>query len=205
MVSAEEVAKVVADKTGIPVTTVSADESTKLLKLEEEMHKRVVGQNEAVDAVANALRRARAQIRSTTKPIANFLFLGPTGVGKTELAKTIAEVYFGGEDRTVRLDMSEYQDKSSISRLIGAAGDKGSGVLTEAVRRRPFALLLLDEIEKADKDILNLFLQVMDDGRLTDSTGRVVDFTNVILIATSNAGTAYVSGTNEGRVIFRGD
>ena len=193
LVSAEEVAKVVADKTGIPVTTVSADESTKLLKLEEEMHKRVVGQNEAVDAVANALRRARAQIRSTTKPIANFLFLGPTGVGKTELAKTIAEVYFGGEDRTVRLDMSEYQDKSSISRLIGAAGDKGSGVLTEAVRRRPFALLLLDEIEKADKDILNLFLQVMDDGRLTDSTGRVVDFTNVILIATSNAGTAYVS------------
>lgn len=192
LVTGEEVAAVIAEKTNIPVTTVSADESQKLLNLEKEMRKRVVGQEEAVDLVANALRRARAEIRSVNRPIANFLFLGPTGVGKTELAKTIAEVYFGGEQRMIRLDMSEYQDKSSIYRLIGSPGEKGSGILTEAVRHDPFALLLLDEIEKADKDILNLFLQVMDDGRLTDSTGRVVDFTNIILIATSNAGTAYV-------------
>ena len=192
LVSREEVATVIAEKTKIPVTTVSADESSKLLRLEEEMHKRVVGQEEAVDLVANALRRARAEIRSTSKPIANFLFLGPTGVGKTELAKTIAEDYFGGEERMIRLDMSEYQDKGSIYRLIGTPGQKGTGILTEAVRSHPFALLLLDEIEKADKDVLNLFLQVMDDGRLTDSTGHVIDFTNVILIATSNAGTSYV-------------
>jgi len=192
LVTGEEVGAVVAEKTHIPATTVSVDESQKLLNLETEMHKRVVGQAEAVDLVANALRRARAEIRSTNRPIANFLFLGPTGVGKTELAKTIAEVYFGGEQRMTRLDMSEYQDKSGVYRLIGAPGEKGSGILTEAVRHNPFALLLLDEVEKADKDILNLFLQVMDDGRLTDSTGKVVDFTNVILIATSNAGTTYV-------------
>ncbi len=191
-VTGEEVGAVVSQKTGVPVTTVSADESTKLMHLEEEMHKRVIGQVEAVDLVANALRRARAEIRSSKRPIANFLFLGPTGVGKTELAKTIAEIYFGGEERMIRLDMSEYQDKSSIYRLIGTPGEKGSGMLTEAVRRSPFSLLLLDEMEKADKDILNLFLQVMDDGRLTDSVGRVVDFTNVILIATANAGTSYV-------------
>jgi len=192
LVSAEEVAEVVGEKTKIPVTTVSSDESSKLLRLEEEMHKRVIGQDEGVSSVANALRRARAEIRSTKKPIANFLFLGPTGVGKTELAKTIAEVYFGGEDRMIRIDMSEYQDKSGIYRLIGTPGAKGTGILTESVRRSPFSLLLLDEIEKADPDILNLFLQVMDDGRLSDSTGRVVDFTNIILIATSNAGTSYV-------------
>lgn len=192
LVSAEEVAKVVADKTGIPTTSVSTDESGKLMHLEEEMHRRVIGQDEAVDLVANALRRARVEIRSKSRPIANFLCLGPTGVGKTELAKTIASVYFGGEDRMIRLDMSEYQDKTGVYRLIGAPGEKGTGILTEAIRRHPFALVLLDEIEKADPDILNLFLQVMDDGRLTDSTGRVVDFTNVILIATSNAGTGFV-------------
>jgi ATP-dependent Clp protease ATP-binding subunit ClpA/peptidoglycan/xylan/chitin deacetylase (PgdA/CDA1 family) len=193
LVTLEDVAAVVSQKTNIPVTSVSTDESTKLLHLEEELHKRVIGQDEAVTLVANALRRARAEIRSTTRPIANFLFLGPTGVGKTELAKTIAAVYFGGENRMIRLDMSEYQDKSAIYRLIGTPGDKGSGILTEAVRRNAFTLVLLDELEKADKDVLNLFLQVMDDGRLTDSTGRVVDFTNVILIATSNAGTSYVA------------
>lgn len=192
LVTAEDVAKVVADKTGIPVTSVTADESSKLLQLEQEMHKRIIGQDEAVNLVANALRRSRAQIRSTDRPIANFLFLGPTGVGKTELAKTIAAVYFGGEDAMIRLDMSEYQDNTSIYRLIGAAGEKGTGILTEAIRRQPFSLLLLDEIEKADPNILNLFLQVMDDGRLTDSAGQVIDFTNVILIATSNAQTAYV-------------
>ena len=193
LVTGEEVAQVVAEKTKIPVTTVTTDESSKLMKLEEEMHNRVIGQDEAVSAVASALRRARANMRATTRPIANFLFLGPTGVGKTELSKTIAEIYFGGEDRAIRLDMSEYQSKDSIYRLIGAPGQSGTGILTEAVRRHPFSLLLLDEIEKADKDVLNLFLQVMDDGRLTDSSGRVIDFTNVILIATSNAGTMYVS------------
>jgi len=193
LVSGEDVGTVIAEKTGIPATTVTADESTKLMNLENEMHKRVIGQSEAVDLVANALRRARAEIRSTTKPIANFLFMGPTGVGKTELAKTIATTYFGGEDKMVRLDMSEYQDKASLYRLLGAPGEKGSGILTEAVRRNPFALVLLDEIEKADKDVINVFLQVMDDGRLTDSTGHTVDFTNVILIATTNAGTQYVA------------
>ncbi len=191
-VTAEEVGAVIAQKTQIPMTTVTADESSKLMTLETTLHERVIGQDEAVKLVANALRRARAEIRSKSRPISNFLFLGPTGVGKTELAKTIAEVYFGGEDRMVRFDMSEYQDKASLYRLIGAPGEKGTGLLTEAIRRTPFTLLLLDEIEKADRDILNVFLQVMDDGRLTDSTGRVVDFTNVIIIATSNAGTSYV-------------
>lgn len=193
LVTAEDVGMVIAEKTHIPVTAISENESSKLLHLEEEMHHRVMGQNEAVTLVANALRRARAEIRAQSRPIANFLFLGPTGVGKTQLAKTIAEIYFGGTDRMIRLDMSEYQDVKSIYRLIGEPGMKGSGILTEAVRRQQFALLLLDELEKADKDVLNLFLQVMDDGRLTDSTGRVVDFTNIILIATSNAGTQYVS------------
>ncbi|MEK7625284.1 MAG: ATP-dependent Clp protease ATP-binding subunit [Patescibacteria group bacterium] len=192
LVTSEQVSDVVVEKTHIPVNAISGNESEKLMNLEEELHRRVIGQDEAVTLVASALRRARAEIRSQSRPIANFLFLGPTGVGKTELAKTIAEVYFGGEQRMIRFDMSEYQDKSSIYRLIGEAGRKGTGILTEAVRRQPFALLLLDEIEKADKDILNLFLQVMDDGRLTDSTGRTVDFTNIIVIATSNAGTSYV-------------
>ncbi|MFH1790192.1 MAG: ATP-dependent Clp protease ATP-binding subunit [bacterium] len=192
VVTADEVAQVVAQKTSIPLTTISSNESTKLLQLEQEMHKRVIGQDEAVDSVSNALRRARVEIRATNRPIANFLFLGPTGVGKTELAKTISDVYFGGEERMIRIDMSEYQDTSGISRLIGRPGEQGTGILTEAIRRDPFSLVLLDEIEKADPDILNLFLQVMDDGRLTDSMGKVVDFTSAIIIATSNAGTAWV-------------
>ncbi len=196
IVTKEEVAAVVTEKTKIPLSAISSDESNKLLLLEEEMHKRVIGQDEGVAAVANALRRARAEMRSAKRPIANFLFLGPTGVGKTELAKTIAEVYFGGENKMMRLDMSEYQDKSSIYRLIGMPGEKGTGLLTEAVRRNPFSLLLLDEIEKADPDVLNLFLQIMDDGRLSDSSGHVYDFTNIILIATSNAGTDYVQEQN---------
>lgn len=192
MVQGEDVAQIVQQKTGIPVTSLTDNESSRLLKLEDEMHMRVVGQSEAVTLVANALRRARAEIRSTKKPISSFLFLGPTGVGKTELAKTIAEVYFGGENRMVRFDMSEYQDRSGIYRLIGSPGKQGTGLLTEAVRQRPFSLVLLDEMEKADKQILDLFLQVFDDGRLTDSVGRVIDFTNTIIIATSNAGTQFV-------------
>lgn len=193
LVTGEEVSKIISDKTGIPVTSVSAEEGNRLLRLEEAMRKRVIGQDEAVEAVASALRRARAEMRSQNRPIATFLFLGRTGVGKTELAKTIAEVYFGGEKKMIRLDMSEYQDNSSINRLLGMPGQKGTGVLTENIRRQPFSLLLLDEIEKADKDILNLFLQVMDDGRLTDSVGNTVDFTNTIIIATSNAGTSYIN------------
>ncbi len=192
LVSADDVAEIIHQKTGVPVTSVTEDESQKLLRLEDAMHQRVVGQSEAVTLVASALRRARAEIRSQGRPIANFLFLGPTGVGKTELAKTIAEVYFGGEQRMVRLDMSEYQDKSGIYRLIGQPNQPGTGQLTEAVRQNPFSLVLLDELEKADPDILNLFLQVFDDGRLTDSSGRTIDFKDTIIIATSNAGTGFV-------------
>lgn len=199
LVSGEDVAEVVAHKTGVPVASITENESDKLMRLEEEMHKRVVGQDIAVELVSNALRRARAEIRSQKRPIANFLFLGPTGVGKTELAKTIAEIYFGGEDRMIRMDMSEYQDTSSIYRMIGQPGQQGTGLLTEAVRQKPFSLILLDELEKADKNVLNLFLQVFDDGRLTDSVGRVIDFTDTIIIATSNAGTSYVqSQMNDG-------
>lgn len=192
LVLKEDVGAVMSEKTGMPMTTISEDEGEKLLRLEQEMHKKVIGQDLAVSMVANALRRARAEIRSSNKPIANFLFLGPTGVGKTELAKTIAEVYFGGEKQMIRIDMSEYQDNTSIYRLIGQPNVQGSGILTEAVRQNPFALILLDELEKADKNVLNLFLQVFDDGRLTDSMGRVVDFNNTIIIATSNAGSSFV-------------
>ncbi|MFH1171140.1 MAG: ATP-dependent Clp protease ATP-binding subunit [bacterium] len=196
IVLAEDVARVVAEKTNIAVTEVTEDESAKLLHLEERMHERIIGQDEAVVAVASALRRARVELRDTSRPIANFLFLGPTGVGKTELAKTVADVYFGAEQNMIRLDMSEYQDVSSISRLIGAPpGYRGAtegGYLTEQVRAQPFSLVLLDELEKAHLEILNLFLQVMDDGRLTDSAGRTIDFTNLILIATSNAGTEVI-------------
>ena len=192
LVTAEDVGIIIEQKTGIPAQNISEDESSKLMRLEEEMHKRIIGQDMAVTLVANALRRARTNIKSDKRPIANFLFLGPTGVGKTELAKTIASIYFGGEDRMIRVDMSEYQDRSSIYRMIGEKNQAGTGVLTEAVKDNPFSLILLDELEKADKNVLNLFLQVFDDGRLTDSTGNVIDFSNAIIIATSNAGTNFV-------------
>ncbi len=192
LVTKEDVARIVAAKTNIPVTQVGAEEREKLLHLEDQMHGRVIGQEEAVKAVASALRRARAELKSENRPIANFLFLGPTGVGKTELAKTVAESYFGDEKAMQRFDMSEYQDKASVYRLIGSPGSKEGGLLTEAVRQHPFSIVLLDELEKAHPDILNLFLQVMDDGRLTDNGGRTIDFTNTILIATSNAGTQFI-------------
>ncbi|PWB38502.1 MAG: hypothetical protein C3F02_04065 [Parcubacteria group bacterium] len=192
LVRAEDVAVLVSHKTNIPLTQVTAAESTKLLNLEEEIHKRIVGQDEAVKQVATALRRARAELRDKKRPIANLLFLGPTGVGKTELAKTVAEKYFGAEENMIRLDMSEYQTQENLDRLIGSVASGKAGQLTEAVRHQPFALLLLDEIEKAHPDILNIFLQVMEDGRLTDALGRTVDFTNLIIVATSNAGTAYI-------------
>jgi len=202
IVVGEDVAEVIAQKTKIPVTAVNEVESEKLLRLEEEMHKRVIGQEEAIKMIAAALRRARAEIREAKRPIANFLFLGPTGVGKTETAKTVSEVYFGDERNMIRLDMSEYQDQASIYRLIGAPAGNSAGLLTEAVRKNPFTLVLLDEIEKSHPDILNVFLQVMDDGRLTDNLGRTVDFTNVILIATSNAGSpAIQDGIKQGLTI----
>jgi ATP-dependent Clp protease ATP-binding subunit ClpC len=191
-----DVATLLSEKINMPVSEVTELESERLIKLEQIIHARIIDQEEAVSAVANSLRRARAELRDIKRPIANLLFLGPTGVGKTELAKAIAEVYFGSENNMIRLDMSEYQEKDSLNRLIGAPpgyDTKGSGgQLTEAVRQNPFSLVLLDELEKAHPDILNLFLQVMDDGRLTDSSGRTIDFTNVILIATSNAQTTFI-------------
>ncbi|RJQ33701.1 ATP-dependent Clp protease ATP-binding subunit [Candidatus Parcubacteria bacterium] len=192
LVREEDIEALISHKTNIPLTNVTAKESTKLMNLEEEIHQRVIGQEEAVKIVSSALRRARAELRDTNRPIVNLLFLGPTGVGKTELAKTVAEVYFGKEDDMIRLDMSEYQNQDSIARLIGSPQNRNAGLLTEAVRHKPFALLLLDEMEKAHPDILNVFLQVMEDGRLTDAMGRTVDFTNLIIVATSNAGTSYI-------------
>ncbi len=192
LITSEHVSRVISEKIHIPLEKVTATEGEKLLKLEEIMHKRMVGQEEAISMVASALRRARAEIRDEKKPITNLLFLGPTGVGKTELAKTVAEVFFGNESSMIRLDMSEYQEENSLLRLIGAENLENSGILTESVRNNPFSLVLLDEIEKAHPDILNIFLQVMDDGRLTDSSGRTVDFSNCIIIATSNAGAFYI-------------
>jgi ATP-dependent Clp protease ATP-binding subunit ClpC len=187
----DSVAVVIAEKTGIPANKISEDESRKLLDLEKNIHQRLVGQNEAVKAVAAALRRARAEMRDTGRPIASFLFLGPTGVGKTELAKTVSEVYFGREDYMIRLDMSEYQEADSVAKMIG--DEKGVlGYLTEAVRKKPFSLILFDEIEKAHPDILNLFLQLLDDGRLTDGQGRTISFVESIIIATSNIGAVYI-------------
>jgi ATP-dependent Clp protease ATP-binding subunit ClpC len=189
-VTKEDVAACVSEKSHIPVTSMTQDEKDALLQLESRLHERVIGQEQAITAISSALRRARTAMRSMHRPIANFLFLGPTGVGKTELAKTTAEVYFGNEHAMARFDMSEYQDPASITRLIGGNGQ--AGLLTESIRRTPFSLVLLDELEKAHPDILNLFLQIMDDGRITDGLGRTIDCTNVILIATSNAGTQYI-------------
>jgi ATP-dependent Clp protease ATP-binding subunit ClpC len=191
VVDAEDVAAIISQKTKIPLTKITEQESEVLINLEEKIHNRMVDQAEAVAMVAASLRRARTELRETKRPIANFLFLGPTGVGKTELAKTVAEVYFGHENYMVRLDMSEYQRQESLEKMIGSP-DGILGYLTEAVRKAPFCLILLDELEKAHPDILNLFLQVMDDGRMTDGQGRTIDFTNCIIIATSNIGAVYI-------------
>lgn len=203
-VDREAIAAIITERTHIPVTKLTESESQNLLNLEDRIHERMIGQEEAVRMVASSLRRARVELRETKRPIANFLFLGPTGVGKTELAKTVAETYFGREDYMIRLDMSEYQNEDSVNKMIGSP-DGVLGYLTEAVRKMPFSLILLDEIEKAHPDILNLFLQVMDDGRLTDGQGKTIDFTNSIIIATSNVGSALIqekvrAGTDLGTI-----
>jgi ATP-dependent Clp protease ATP-binding subunit ClpB len=191
-IGAEEVAEVVSKWTGIPVTKMLQSERTKLLKMEEELHKRVVGQDDAIRAISEAVRRARAGLSDERRPIGSFIFLGTTGVGKTELARSLAEYLFNDENALIRIDMSEYMEPHSVSRLIGAppgyVGYDEGGQLTEAVRRRPFSVILLDEIEKAHPDVFNILLQVLDDGRLTDNKGHVVNFKNTIIIMTSNLG-----------------
>ena len=186
----EDVAEVVAKWTGIPVSKLMEGEVEKLIHMEERLHERVVGQDEAVEAVSNALRRSRAGLQDPNRPIGTFLFIGPTGVGKTELARALAEFMFDSEQAMVRIDMSEYMEKHSVSRLVGAppgyVGYEEGGQLTEAVRRRPYSVVLLDEIEKAHADVFNVLLQLMDDGRLTDGQGRTVDFKNTVVIMTSN-------------------
>jgi len=190
VVDAEDVAEIVAKWTGVPVTRLLEGEIEKLVHMEDRLHQRVIGQDEAVEAVAAALRRSRAGLQDPDRPIGTFLFLGPTGVGKTELARALAEFMFDTQEAMIRIDMSEYMEKHSVSRLVGAppgyVGYEEGGQLTEAVRRRPYSVVLLDEIEKAHPDVFNALLQVMDDGRLTDGQGRTVSFKNVVLIMTSN-------------------
>ena len=199
-VTEEEVSKILSKWTGIPVTNLLEGEREKLLRLEDEMEKRVIGQEEAITAVSNAILRARAGLKDANKPIGSFIFLGPTGVGKTELAKTLARNLFDSEENIIRIDMSEYMEKHSVSRLVGAppgyVGYDEGGQLTEAVRRNPYSVILFDEIEKAHEDVFNIFLQILDDGRLTDNKGKTVDFKNTIIIMTSNIGSSYLLENN---------
>jgi ATP-dependent Clp protease ATP-binding subunit ClpB len=196
-VTDDDIAAVVSKWTGIPVTRMLEGELAKLLHMEERLHLRVVGQDEAIGAVANAVRRARAGLQDPNRPLGSFLFLGPTGVGKTELARALAEFLFDDENAIVRIDMSEYTEKFAVSRLMGAppgyVGYEEGGQLTEQVRRRPYSVVLFDEIEKAHPEVFNVFLQILDDGRLTDSQGRVVDFKNTVIIMTSNVGSHLIS------------
>ena len=200
-VDSEHIAYVVSKWTGIPVDKMLEGEREKLLSMEDSLKKRVVGQDEAVVAVANAVRRSRAGLQDPRRPIGSFLFLGPTGVGKTELTKSLAEFMFDDDAALVRLDMSEYMEKHSVSRMIGAppgyVGYEEGGALTEAVRRRPYQVVLFDEVEKAHPDVFNVLLQVLDDGRLTDGQGRTVDFSNTVLIMTSNLGAEHLTALNE--------
>ena len=197
----EEIAKIISRWTQIPITKLMEGERHKLLSLEEILHQRVIGQNEAVEKVTDAILRSRAGIKDPTRPIGSFLFLGPTGVGKTELAKALAQALFDDEHNMIRIDMSEYMEKHAVARLIGAppgyVGYEEGGQLTEAVRRKPYAVILFDEVEKAHPDVFNVLLQVLDDGRITDSKGRTVDFKNTIIILTSNLGSgAILEGIN---------
>jgi len=195
-VTPEDIATVVASWTGIPVLKLREEETERLLKMEEILHDRVIGQDEAVKSVSRAVRRARAGLKDPKRPIGSFIFLGPTGVGKTELARAVAETLFGDEDAMIRVDMSEYMEKHSTARLVGAppgyVGYDEGGQLTEKVRRKPYSVILLDEIEKAHPDVFNILLQVLDDGRLTDSKGRTVDFRNTVVIMTSNVGASMI-------------
>lgn len=200
-VTADDIAEIVSKWTGIPVSKLKQSEREKLLHLEEELHKRVVGQNPAVRAVAEAIQRSRAGLSDPHRPIASFMFMGPTGVGKTELAKALASYLFNTEEALVRIDMSEYMEKHTVSRLVGAppgyVGYEEGGQLTETVRRRPYSVILFDEIEKAHSDVFNVFLQILDDGRVTDSQGRTVSFTNTVIIMTSNVGSQYILDTDD--------
>ncbi len=204
--SAEHVAQIVANLTGIPVADLTAQERERLLRMEERLHQRVIGQHEAIGAVSDAVRRSRGGLQHAHRPIAVFLFLGPTGVGKTELAKALAEVVFGDEDAIVRIDTSEYMERHAVARLIGAppgyVGYEEGGQLTERVRRRPYSVILLDEIKKAHPDVYNVLLQVFDDGRLTDGKDRFVDFGHALIIATSNLASDVIMGQKRGKIGF---
>src|SRR5205814_6533067 len=196
-VDEEDIAEVVAKWTNIPVSRLMEGEIQKLIHMEERLHKRIVGQDEAIIAVSNAMRRARAGLQDPHRPLGSFIFLGPTGVGKTELARALAEFLFDDDQAMVRIDMSEYQEKHTVSRMIGAppgyVGYEEAGQLTEAVRRHPYAVILFDEIEKAHPEVLNVLLQLLDDGRLTDGKGRTIDFKNTVVIMTSNLGSQYIA------------
>ncbi len=200
-VDEEDIARIVSKWTGIPVSKMLEGEMDKLVRMEENIHRRVVGQDEAIEAVANTIRRARAGLQDPNRPLGSFLFLGPTGVGKTELARALAEFLFDDEQAIVRIDMSEFMEKHSVSRLIGAppgyVGYEEGGYLTEAIRRRPYSIILLDEVEKAHPDVFNVLLQVLDDGRLTDGQGRTVDFKNSVIIMTSNMGSQWITDLTE--------
>jgi ATP-dependent Clp protease ATP-binding subunit ClpB len=202
-VTTEEIAEVVSRWTGIPVDKMLEGERVKLLHMDDKLRERVVGQDQAIHAVANAVRRARAGLQDPNRPMGSFLFLGPTGVGKTELCKALAEFLFDDEHAMVRVDMSEYMERHSVARLIGAppgyVGYEEGGSLTEAVRRRPYQVILFDEIEKAHNDVFNILLQVLDDGRLTDGQGHTVDFRNTLIVLTSNLGSEYLAALPEGQ------
>jgi ATP-dependent Clp protease ATP-binding subunit ClpC len=203
VVGRDEIARIVSSHTGIPVTRMLRDEAERLLSMEESLHERVIGQNAAVVAVSEAVRKARAGLANPKRPIGSFIFLGPTGVGKTELARALAEYLFDDEDAMIRLDMSEYMERHAVSRLVGAppgyVGYDEGGQLTEQVRRRPYSVVLLDEIEKAHPDVFNMLLQLLEDGRLTDNKGRTVSFDNTVVIMTSNAGAHLIPGAEEMR------
>jgi len=206
-VTPDDIAEVVSRATGIPVHQLTEEEKNRLLGLEQHLHDRIVGQDQAVEVVAEAVRRSRAGLGDPNRPVGSFLFLGPTGVGKTELARALTEALFGADSRMIRLDMSEFQERHTVSRLVGAppgyVGYEEAGQLTEAVRRRPYSVVLLDEIEKAHADVFNILLQVLDDGRLTDGQGRTVDFKNTVLIMTSNLGSDLI-GRRAGALGFGG-